>query len=97
MSRIFVGIKAVLRGLWALIKKWPVRAQALIVAAIALGTAFGLSWNGVQVGAVSAFTAALLAFITEQAVTPLAEPTLPTGTAVTVTTPGPTADRTVHV
>lgn len=97
MSRIFVGIKATGRGLWSLIKKWPVRFQALIVALIALGSAFGLAWNGVQVAAVTAFSAAVLSFLTEQAVTPVSEPTLPAGTAVTVTTPGPTADRTVSV
>lgn len=84
-------------GLWSLIRRWPVRAQALVVAGIALGVSFGLSLNGLQVGAIAAFSAALLAFITEQAVTPMSEPTLPTGTAITVTTPGPTADRTVQV
>lgn len=90
-------IKKALRGLATLIKRWPVRAQALIVATIAMGTAFGLGWNGVQVGAVSAFTAALLAFLTEQAVTPVSEPTLQRGTEVTVTTPGPLPNETVTV
>jgi hypothetical protein len=86
-----------LRGLGILVKRWPVRFQALLVAAIAMGSAFGLQWDGVQVGAVSAFTAAALAFLTEQAVTPVSEPTLPSGTAVTVTTPGPTPNETVTV
>lgn len=86
-----------LRGFGILVKKWPVRFQALIVAGIALGSAFGLSWDGAQVGAVSAFSAALLAFLTEQAVTPVSEPTLPSGTAVTVTTVGPKPDTTVTV
>jgi len=94
MSRIFDGIKRLVGALWSLVKKWPVRAQALIVASIALGTAFGLGWNGAQVGAVAAFTAALLAFLTEQAVTPISEPTLAAGTSVTVVTPGPTPNRT---
>jgi hypothetical protein len=80
-------------ALWSLVKRWPVRAQALIVSGVALGTAFGLQLDGSQVGALSAFTAALLAFLTEQAVTPISDPTLPAGTAVTVTTPGPTPDR----
>ena len=97
MSRIWASIKALFRGLWSLIKKWPVRFQALIVALIALGSAFGLAWNGVQVAAVTAFSAAVLSFLTEQAVTPVAEPTLASGTMLTVTTPGPTADRTVTV
>lgn len=90
-------LKKALRGLASLVKRWPVRAQALIVASIAVGTAFGLGWNGAQVGAVSAFTAALLAFLTEQAVTPVAEPTLPQGTEVIVTTPPGQPDRTTTV
>lgn len=97
MDRIARSLRAVGSAVWKLVKKWPVRAQALIVAAIAMGTAFGLGWNGVQVGAVSAFTAALLAFVTEQAVTPLEAPTLPEGTEVTVTTPAGEADRTTTV
>lgn len=94
MTAIFDGIKRLVGGLWSLIKRWPVRAQALIVASIAMGSSFGLGWDGVQVGAVSAFTAALLAFLTEQAVTPISEPTLAAGTSVTVVTPGPTPNRT---
>jgi hypothetical protein len=86
-----------LRGVGALIKRWPVRAQALIVAGIAMGSAFGLGWDGAQVGAVSAFTAAALALLTEQAVTPLSEPSLPAGTSVNVTTAGPTPDRAVTI
>jgi len=85
------------RGFGILIKRWPVRFQAVIVASIALGSAFGLSWDGAQVGAVSAFTAAVLAFFTEQAVTPVSEPTVPTGTIVTVTTPGNTPDAAVQL
>lgn len=94
MKQILRGVAGVLRGLWMLVKRWPVRAQALIVATIAMGTAFGLGWSGLQVGAVSAFTAALLAFVTEQAVTSIASPTLPQGTDVTVTTPAGQPDRT---
>lgn len=78
------AIRSLVNALWRLIKRYPVRAQALIVAAIATGTAFGLGWDGVQVGAVAAFTAALLALVTEQVVTPVAAPTLPLGTPVTV-------------
>lgn len=89
-------IKAVLRGLRNLILKEPVYTQALVVSAIALGTAFGLQWNGAQVGAVSAFSAAFLAFLTKQAVTPLASPTIPVGTQVIVTNPDPQiADKVV--
>lgn len=94
MKQVLRGAAGIARGLWSLVKKWPVRAQALIVAAIAVGSAFGLGWDGGQVGAVSAFTAALLAFVTEQAVTSISQPTLPEGTDVTVTTPAGQADRT---
>ena len=97
MTRIWSAIQAFFRGIWSLIKRWPIRAQALIVAGVAVGSAFGLDWDGGQVGAVTAFTAAFLAFITESAVTPLSEPTLPAGTSVTVTTAGPTPDRAVTV
>lgn len=76
------------RGLWLLIRKHPVRAQALVQAGIGTATAFGLGWTAQQVGAVMVLSAAVLAFFTEQAVTPTANPTLPEGTAVTVTTTG---------
>ena len=90
-------IRRIARAIVALILREPVYTQALVVAGIAMGTAFGLQWNGAQVGAVSAFSAAFLAFLTRQVVTPLSEPVIPKGTDVTVTTPGPTADRTVTV
>jgi hypothetical protein len=59
-----------LRGFWALVRAYPVRAQAIIVAGLAVGTSFGLNWTGIQVGAVVGLTAAILAFFTEKAVTP---------------------------
>ena len=80
-------VSGALRGVWTLILSEPVYTQALVVAAIALGTSFGLGWTGAQVGAVSAFSAAVLAFLTHKAVTPIESPVLPSGTAVTVTTP----------
>lgn len=92
-----IAIKHAITAIWALVLREPVYTQALVVALIATGTAFGLGWSGAQVGAVSALSAAFLAFLTKQAVTPLAAPTLPAGTDVTVTSPGPTADRTVSV
>ena len=90
-------IKHAIAEFWALIKRNPVRAQAVVVGAIGLATSFGLGWDGVQVGSVTKFSAVLLAFLTESAVTPLADPVLPRGTDVTVTTPGPTPDATVTV
>lgn len=91
------GIRGVFLGLWTLVKKYPVRAQALTQAVLGVATAFGLDWSAQQVGATMILSAAVLAFLTEQAVTPVESPVLPSGTAVTVTTAGPTADRTVHV
>ncbi|HEV8545011.1 MAG TPA: hypothetical protein VGQ64_01850 [Candidatus Limnocylindrales bacterium] len=87
-------MRRVVAALWALVKKYPVRAQALIVASIAAGTAFGLGWTGGQVGAITGLTAAALAFFTESQVTSVSNPVLPQGTDVTVTTPPGQADRT---
>ena len=76
-----------LDSFWRLIKRNPVRVQFLVVASVGLGTAFGLGWTGLQVGALTTFSAAILSFLTEQAVTPVEKPTLPAGTTVTVETP----------
>lgn len=84
--------RAAIRKLWSLVLQQPVYAQALVQASIALATAFGLNWNGVQIGATMAFSAAVLAFLTQQAVTPIENPVIPAGTAVTVTTPPGEAD-----
>lgn len=48
----------------------PVAAQAVIVAALAMLTSFGLNWTGEQVGAVTGFTAVLLGFLTRSVVAP---------------------------
>jgi hypothetical protein len=80
------AIRTAIKAVWDLILREPVYTQALVVAAIATGTAFGLGWSGAQVGAVSALSAAFLAFLTKQAVTPLSEPSIPSGTEVTVVT-----------
>jgi hypothetical protein len=71
-----------LRGFWKLVKKYPVRAQGVIVAGVAAASAFGLGWNGAQVGAVTGLTAAILSFATESAVTSMAEPNLAVGSPV---------------
>jgi hypothetical protein len=80
---------------WGLVKRNPVRAQALAVATVTLGTAFGLGWDGTQVGAVTGLTAAALAFLTESAVTPLEKPVIAEGSTITVTTPNGVPDRVV--
>jgi hypothetical protein len=86
-------IRNAIGAVWALILREPVYTQGFVVAAIATGTAFGLGWNGAQVGAVSGLSAAFLALLTRQAVTPVAQPTLPAGTSVTVVTPEGEANR----
>jgi hypothetical protein len=80
-------IRGAIGAVWSLILREPVYTQGFVVALIATGTAFGLKWDGAQVGAVSALSAAFLALLTRQAVTPVAQPTLPRWTQVTVTTP----------
>lgn len=90
-------VRRLLGGFWSLVKRYPVRAQAVVQASLGTATAFGLHWDGGQVGSVVTLSAVILAFLTEQAVTPVSEPTLPAGTAVTVTTPGPTPNSTVTV
>jgi hypothetical protein len=52
----------------------PVLTLALVQAAIGLGTAFGLDLSAEQVGAVMAFTAALLGWVARERVTPMAGP-----------------------
>lgn len=76
-----------------LVKRNPVRAQALVQATIGVATAFGLGWTAQQVGAVMVLSAGILAFLTETAVTPIDNPTLPAGTDVTVVTPEGQPDR----
>lgn len=47
------------------LRNHPARLQAAVVAAVALGTSFGLDWTGEQTGAVAAFSAALIALFLE--------------------------------
>ena len=57
-------------GLTDRISQEPVLTQGVVVAGVALGTAFGLGWDGVQVGAVTAFSAAFLSLVARQKVSP---------------------------
>ena len=91
------AIKGAIGAVWSLVLREPVYTQALVVACIAMGSAFGLGWDGVQVAAVSSFSAALLSVLTRQAVTPLSEPEIPVGTSITVLTPPGQPDRTETV
>ena len=60
--------------MWQLIKEEPVSTQGIIQAALALATSFGLGLSSSQMGAILAVTAAILALLTRQQVTPLANP-----------------------
>jgi hypothetical protein len=60
--------------MWHLIKQEPVGVQGIIQAVLALGTSFGLGLSNSQMGAILAVTAAILALLTRQQVTPLANP-----------------------
>lgn len=60
-----------MRHLWA---REPVLTLALVQAAIGLATAFGLDLTSEQVGAVMAFTAALLGWVAREQVMPMASP-----------------------
>ena len=91
------AIRNVVGSVWNLVLREPVYTQAFVVATIATGTAFGLGWNGAQVGAVSALSAAFLSLLTRQAVTPVVDPTLPVNTTVTVTTPEGEPNKVVTV
>lgn len=62
------------------IKNEPVFVQGLIQAALALAIAFGLKLSPGQIGAILAFTAALLSLITRSVVTPIANPKANDGT-----------------
>jgi hypothetical protein len=65
--------------MWALIKQEPVLFQGLIQAALSLSIAFGTDLSGEKIGAILAFTAALLSFVTRTQVTPLVNPKDATG------------------
>jgi hypothetical protein len=62
------------------IRQEPVLFQGVIQSTLALGTAFGLSLSPTQMGAIFAFTAALLAFWTRTMVTPMVNPRSADGT-----------------
>jgi hypothetical protein len=73
MSRIF-----------DLVRAQPVFAMGIIQAGLGLGLAFGLHVTVEQISAILTFSAALLAFLLQRVVTPIAAPTLQAGTVVSV-------------
>jgi MFS superfamily sulfate permease-like transporter len=69
-----------LKSAWTTLMTWvrrePATAQALILAFIALGIAFGWwQWTDAQTGAVVGIAAALLGMFVRSQVTPLVQPT----------------------
>jgi hypothetical protein len=60
----------------------PAAILGLIQAGLALAIGFGLSLSGEQTALVMAFSAAAVAILTRQSVTPIAEPRLEEGTSV---------------
>ncbi len=60
----------------------PAAILGLIQAGVALAIGFGLSLTGEQTALIMAFSAAVVAIITRQSVTPVAAPNLPVGTSV---------------
>ena len=74
------GRNAWLKSAWTTLVSWvrrePAVAQALILAFIALGIAFGWwQWTDAQTGAVVGIAAALLGMFVRSQVTPLVQPT----------------------
>ncbi len=66
--------------MWQKIKQEPVLFQGLIQALLALLIAFGLKLEPGKMGAILAFSAAVLSFLTRQVVTPSANPRAKDGT-----------------
>jgi hypothetical protein len=63
-----------MKWLWAQVLNYPVYAQAVVQAIIALVVSFGGGLTGDQVGAIAAVSAAILGFITHMQVTPMSNP-----------------------
>ena len=57
-------------GILACVRREPALVTGLLSALIALATAFGLHLSAEQVGAITAVTVAILAFVTRSQVTP---------------------------
>ena len=58
-------------GIWSRITGEPVMTLAIIQMALALFVSFGLQLSGEQVGAIVAFSAAVLAWIARSKVSPV--------------------------
>ena len=56
---------------WGRVQAQPVYAQGVVHGAVSVGCAFGLGWSGQQVAMVNLLSAAILAFLTQKAVSPI--------------------------
>ncbi len=66
----------------AILGREPAALLGLIQAGLALAIGFGFELSGEQVALVMAFSAAVVAFLTRQAVTPISDPRLDVGTSL---------------
>jgi hypothetical protein len=64
-------MNAILSGVIARVMHEPVMTQGLVVGAVGLGTSFGLGLDAEQVGALTAFSAVLLSWLTRKRVSPV--------------------------
>lgn len=63
-------MSTIANAIWSRITGEPVMTLAIIQMALALAVSFGLQWTGEQVGAVVAFSAAVLGWVARSKVTP---------------------------
>jgi hypothetical protein len=68
----------------AFLQKQPTTISAAVVAGLNLAMSFGFDLSGDQVGLINLFVIALLGLFVHQVSTPVAAPTLPVGTQVSV-------------
>jgi hypothetical protein len=73
---VSLWVKNAWRQIAAWVRREPAAAEALVLAFIALGIAFGWwQWSNAQTGAVVGIAAALLGMFVRSQVTPLIQPT----------------------
>lgn len=76
-----------MNAIWQRIKAQPVLVTNLVQSVLILAVTFGLHVTNEQTGLILVLTNNILAFVAASGSTSTSAPTLPVGTAVTVTTP----------
>ncbi len=76
-------VSSIVSSIGRLVEAEPVQAQAIVQAVFGVALAFGIGLSQAQAGALLGLIAAILAFITRQAVTPVARPRDDAGRALT--------------